>query len=125
MEALETALEKGAGEVIFWVEKEGSWTPVGRWRRGRICPECGEKIPCSPPFGFQFQFPRRGLSRLPRIRPSDHHRPESRHPRPYQELTRRRRQAFFHADLPRMQGRDAQRLPAKQHIAHSSLRRFV
>lgn len=57
MEALETALEKGAGEVIFWVEKEGIWTPVGRWRRGRICPECGEKFHAPRPSDFSFNSP--------------------------------------------------------------------
>lgn len=57
MEALETALEKGAGEVFFWVEKEGSWTPVGRWRRGRICPECGEKFHAPRPSDFSFNSP--------------------------------------------------------------------
>ena len=109
----------------FWVEKEGIWTPVGRWRRGRICPECGENS-MLPVLRISVSIPRRGLSRLPRIRPSDHHRPESRHPRPYQELTRRRRQAFFSTPTFReCKGRDAQRLPAKQHTAHSSLRRFV
>lgn len=56
MDAIATALGKGDGELIFLTQAdaESGWKPLGRWRLGRVCPECGESFREPRPSDFSF-----------------------------------------------------------------------
>lgn len=41
IEAIEAALEKGAGTALFFVEAEGAYSLLSSYQRGRTCPSCG------------------------------------------------------------------------------------
>ncbi len=59
IEAVETALQKGAGEAaaLLEVPGEASLILLGRWRRGRACPRCGRRFPDPAPNLFSFNSP--------------------------------------------------------------------
>lgn len=59
IEAVETALQKGAGEAVAILEipGEAELIALGRWRRGRACPRCGRRFPDPAPNLFSFNSP--------------------------------------------------------------------
>lgn len=57
VEAVETALEKGAGQASFFVEKEGEYSLLASYQRGRTCPSCGTHFRTAGPNLFSFNSP--------------------------------------------------------------------
>ena len=60
IEALSTALEKGAGEAAVYIENpEAPNAPllIGRYRQGRVCPICGQTLSDPIPNRFSFNSP--------------------------------------------------------------------
>ena len=57
LEAIETALEKGAGKLVVYVESADEPLEVARYRRGRVCPSCGKVFASATPNLFSFNSP--------------------------------------------------------------------